>query len=262
VSSCTSARGHIRESWQDVDPTWIAVTRAGYDVYRDLVNTPAFFAALPPVTGLRCLDLGCGEGHNTRLLARRGADVIALDIAEAFLRAAVDADDDTVRYVMGDGARLPFDTASFDVVTAFMSLMDVAAPEQTLIEIARVLRPGGFTQFSISHPATSTPIRHWVDNESGRRHALATGEYFYEGELTERWTFGAAPPGLRSSQRPFTITSARRTLAGWLNAVIGAGLTIEAVVEPHADEQTAATHPRVADTRIAPYFLLVRARKS
>ena len=54
---------------------------------------------------------------------------------------------------------------------------------------------------------------------------------------------------------------ARRTLAGWLNAVIGAELVIDAIAEPCADEATAAAHPEVADTRIAPYFLVVRARK-
>jgi hypothetical protein len=36
---------------------------------------------------------------------------------------------------------------------------------------------------------------------------------------------------------------------------------IEAVDEPHADDKTAHEHPEVADTRIAPYFLVLRARK-
>ncbi|MGD0554062.1 MAG: hypothetical protein ABSA93_03680 [Streptosporangiaceae bacterium] len=40
-----------------------------------------------------------------------------------------------------------------------------------------------------------------------------------------------------------------------------ASLVIEAIAEPRADEGTAACHPEVADTRIAPYFLIVRARK-
>ena len=66
---------------------------------------------------------------------------------------------------------------------------------------------------------------------------------------------------MQDRYRPFTITYARRTLASWLNAVIAAGLIIERVAEPHADEQTAAAYAEVADTRIAPYFLLVRARK-
>ena len=46
-----------------------------------------------------------------------------------------------------------------------------------------------------------------------------------------------------------------------MNAVFGAGLSIEAIAEPHADEHTARDHPEVADTRIVPYFLTVRARK-
>ena len=69
------------------------------------------------------------------------------------------------------------------------------------------------------------------------------------------------PGTVRDRYPPFTITYARRTLAGWLGAVLGAGLVIEATAEPCADEETAAAHPQVADTRIVPYFLIVRARK-
>jgi SAM-dependent methyltransferase len=251
-----------RERWKANAAAWTELTRAGFDVYRDLVNTPAFFQLLPPVEGLRCLDLGCGEGHNTRLLVDRGADVVALDVVEEFIEDAARGDRRGIRYLVGDGAALPFPDATFDAVTAFMSLMDVGDPEGTLRDIARVLRPGGFTQFSVVHPATSTPIRRWVNDESGARHALAIGDYFYQGPLTETWTFGAAPPEVRDRHRPFTISYARRTLAGWLNAVVNAGLAIEQIGEPCADEATAATHEEVADTRIAPYFLLVRAHRA
>jgi SAM-dependent methyltransferase len=151
-------RPDTRATWDANAPAWIELSRAGFDVYRDLVNTPAFFSMLPPVDGLRCLDLGCGEGHNTRLLAARGADVVALDISEVFIEATSKIADSGTRYIVGDGALLPFVSAAFDAVTAFMSLMDVADPEAALHEIARVLRPGGFLQFSVVHPATSTPV--------------------------------------------------------------------------------------------------------
>jgi len=254
-------RPDVRRLWNANAPGWIALSRAGFDVYRDLVNTPAFFAMLPPIDGHLCLDLGCGEGHNTRLLAAQGARVVALDVVESFIEAAVAEGAADISYLIGDGAALPFAASSFEVVTAFMSLMDVADPERTLREVARVLRPGGFVQFSLVHPATSTPIRHWVDDEHGERRALAIGGYFYEGPLTETWTFGAAPEELRNRYRPFTITYARRTLAGWLGAILAANLTLDAIAEPHADIETASAHPEVADTRIAPYFLLLRARK-
>src|SRR5262249_32493603 len=147
--------------------------------------------------------------------------------------------------VLGDGAELPFRTATFDFVTAFMSLMDTGEPEAVLREVSRSLKPGGFVQFSVVHPATSTPIRRWVD-EDGRRDALAIGDCFYEGPLTESWPFGAAPEDVRNRHAPFTITHARRTLTGWVNGVIRAGLVIEAIAEPHADTETAARHPGVA----------------
>jgi SAM-dependent methyltransferase len=254
-------RPDTRAIWNANAAAWTELSRAGFDVYRDLVNTPAFFAMLPPVDGLTCLDLGCGEGHNTRLLAGRGARVVALDIAESFLQAAAARDVDGIRYVQGDGAALPFRAASFGAVTAFMSLMDVADPERTLCEVSRVLRPGGFVQFSVVHPATSTPVRRWVNDEDGEREALATGGYFREGTITETWSFDAAPADVRERHRPFTITYARRTLSGWLNAVAASGLAIEEAAEPRADQATAAAHPEVADTCIVPFFLLLRARK-
>src|SRR3954454_17579164 len=80
--------------WNANAETWTKLARAGYDVYRDYLNTPAFFALLPEVAGLSGLDIGCGEGHNTRLLARRGARMTAIDIAEAFVAHAREAEAD------------------------------------------------------------------------------------------------------------------------------------------------------------------------
>jgi SAM-dependent methyltransferase len=254
-------RPDTRRIWEANAPAWIELSRAGYDVYRDLVNTPAFFELLPPVDGLLGLDLGCGEGHNTRLLAAEGAEMVALDTSERFVVAAASVPDDMLRFVLADGAVLPFRDTSFDFVTGFMSLMDVADPETTLREVARVLRPGGFGQFSIVHPFTCTPVRRWLDDASGRREALAIGDYFSEDPLTETWTFGSQPAELRARHRPFTITYARRTLTGWFDAFTGAALTIEAIGEPCASEEVARDHPEVADTRIAPFFLHLRARK-
>jgi SAM-dependent methyltransferase len=254
-------RPDTRRMWDENAPAWVELSRAGFDVYRDLVNTPAFFALLPDIDEMVGLDLGCGEGHNTRLLAAAAAGIVGLDVSEPLIASAAAESRHGIQYVMGDGAILPFGDASFDFVTAFMSLMDVADPEATLRETARVLKPDGFVQFSVVHPATGTPIRRWVEDDAGQRDALAIGGYFYEGPLTESWIFGAAPEDLRRRQRPFTITYARRTLTGWFNAILAAGLTVEVVDEPHADEKTAHDHPEVADTRIAPYFLVVRARK-
>ena len=54
--------------WDENAEAWAELARAGYDHFRDGLNTPAFLAMLPEVDGLAGLDIGCGEGHNTRLL--------------------------------------------------------------------------------------------------------------------------------------------------------------------------------------------------
>ena len=140
--------------WNANAGSWTELSRADFDVDRDLVNThtPAFFAMLPSVAGCAGLDLGCGEGSNTRLLAARGANLIALDIADAFVAAAAASGGSGVRFVIADGAVLPFASASFDFVTAFMSLMDIRDPESTLREVRRVpsWRPGSRSRRSPS----------------------------------------------------------------------------------------------------------------
>jgi len=254
-------RPDTRKIWEGNAPAWIELSRAGYDVNRDLVNTPAFFDLLPPVDGRFGLDLGCGEGHNTRLLAAAGAELVALDTSAPFIAAAAGVPSERIRFVLADGAILPFRDECLDFVTGFMSLMDVAAPETTLAEVARVLEPGGFAQFSILHPFGSSPVRRWIEDADGRREMLAIADYFSEGPLTETWTFGSQPDELRARHRPFTITYARRTLTGWFNAFTGAGLTVDAISEPCASEEVAREHPEVADSRIAPWFLHFLARK-
>jgi hypothetical protein len=101
-------------------------------------------------------------------------------------------------------------------------------------------------------------VRQWVTDDDGRRVALANGGYFEKALYRDTWFFGAAPPELRRGRRPFAIPRFPRTISGWLNAVVASGLVIEAAAEPFADERTAAEHPEVADTQIAPYSFLLR----
>lgn len=66
-----SVRTDVAKHWEANAETWTQHARAGYDVYRDALNTPAFLAMLPEIKGLEGLDIACGEGSNTRQLADR-----------------------------------------------------------------------------------------------------------------------------------------------------------------------------------------------
>lgn len=247
--------------WEANAETWTAHARAGYDRYRDLVNTPQFLAMLPPVAGLRGLDIGCGEGGNTAHLVRAGARMTALDASPTFLRHA-QAAHPYVRFVLADAGAMPFADGAFDFATAFMSLMDMPHHDRVVAEAWRVLRPGGFLQFSILHPCFVPPHRRNVRDAAGEAVALEVGGYFerIDGRV-DRWWFGTAPPEARAASEPFREPRFHRTLSEWMNLLAGAGFVLERMGEPRADAATAAAEPYVADTRVAPLFLHVRVRK-
>ena len=184
--------------WNANAEAWTKLARAGYDIYRDYLNTPAFFALLPDVQGLAGLDIGCGEGHNTRLLATRGARMTAIDIAEVFITSAQQAEVDAplgITYHRASAVELPFPDHTFDFVTGFMSFMDIPETEHVVAEAHRVLKPGGFLQFSILHPCFMTPHRRNLRNAHGEIYAIEVGEYFRNpnGEI-EQWLFPTVPP--------------------------------------------------------------------
>lgn len=91
--------------------------------------------------GARVLDLGCGTGALLRALEERDVEGVGADVSEAMLdRARAHRPDGDYRRL--DGPALPFDDDSFDVVTSLLSWRYLDW-DPVLLEIARVLRPGG-----------------------------------------------------------------------------------------------------------------------
>jgi SAM-dependent methyltransferase len=251
--------------WNANADAWTKLARAGYDIYRDHLNTPAFFEMLPDVHGLTGLDIGCGEGHNTRLLARRGARVTAIDIAENFIAHArrTEAGEPLgIDYRIASAVELPFEDASFDFATGFMSLMDVPETDRVLTEAYRVLKPGGFLQFSISHPCFDTPHRRNLRDSDGVTYAIEVGDYFrvLDGRVSE-WLFSGAPARAKAGLRQFQTPSFHRPLSLWLNLVIAAGFRLERLGEPQPSDTTVRACPKLQDAQTVAYFLHVRGRK-
>ena len=220
---------------------------------------------LPDVAGRCGIDIGCGEGYNTRLLAEKGALMVGIDFSEAFIRHAYAAENQhaqQIRYTIASAGAVPFAEANFDFATAFMSLMDIADLEKTLEEIYRVLKPGGFFQFSIMHPCFDTPHRRNLRDESGRTFAYEIGDYFdVSGEGVAEWIFSAAPPKLKEQFSKFRIPFFRRTLSEWLNLLVEKGFVLERFGEPRPDDATVRKIPNIQDAQVIPYFLHVRVRK-
>ena len=93
--------------------------------------------------GERVLDLGCGAGRFVAALRDAGAEPVGVEIAQAALdRAARNAPGADLRLLGGDGS-LPLEHASVDVVWCSEVLEHVPDTAHLLLEVRRVLRPGG-----------------------------------------------------------------------------------------------------------------------
>lgn len=103
------------------------------------------------------VEIGCGVGRMTRVLAERARSVRAIDVSQRMLAAARELNPglDNVSWVAGDGQSLAgIDDESADVVHSYVVFHHIPDPEVTmgyLTEIGRVLRPGGWAGIQVSN---------------------------------------------------------------------------------------------------------------
>ena len=94
--------------------------------------------------GLDVLDLACGEGYGSSLLAGCATSVVGVDVAaDAVAHAALKYRRHNLRYVHGSATAVPLPDAAVDLVVSFETIEHLREHDEMLLEIRRVLRPGG-----------------------------------------------------------------------------------------------------------------------
>jgi ubiquinone/menaquinone biosynthesis C-methylase UbiE len=138
MSDFTVFADREREGWQDS-----GIVEAYIDLFGPVTRSVGeAIAERVDTQGKRILDLCCGQGDLTALLAERGGEVVGLDFSPLMLEKAEEAVPD-VTFQQGDAADLPFAEKSFDSVVCNFGMMHLPDQPKVLTEIKRVLRPGG-----------------------------------------------------------------------------------------------------------------------
>ncbi|MEF8776446.1 MAG: class I SAM-dependent methyltransferase [Haloarculaceae archaeon] len=125
----------------------------------------AVLDAVGPVEGKEILEIACGTGRFTVLLADRGADVFGLDVSEAMIqqgreKARSAGVADHLSFIQGDAGRLPFPDDHFDTVLAMRFFHLADTPASYLTEMRRVSRNQVF--FDTFNRFSSRSLYNWM----------------------------------------------------------------------------------------------------
>ena len=218
------------------------------------VTAPNLLRALGEIEGKSILELGCGNGYWLRLLARAGANVTGIDLAENQIKAAKSWDDpmtNKIDYRVGDVSQELDLQNKFDVVFFEHVLLEI--PEKTALydavqNAANALKEGGSLIVSDIHPFAP----------SSRPENIRTSEGF-------NYFDSGAPFEVRSNRvdgGDIYYKDVHWTLSDISGAITSAGLKITEIIEPVPNSEDVAKYPDELGYRLdKPMAIMFKAIK-
>jgi SAM-dependent methyltransferase len=215
------------DAYQDAHGAGLARAPLAWGAYR---APESELGVLGDVSGRDVLELGCGAAQWSAALAPLGARIVGLDLSTAQLAYARHASS-TLPLVLGNGERLPFADASFDVVFCDHGALSFCEPAVIVPECARVLRAAGLLAFCATHP-----LLYLTWNEKEQRQTRRLNMPFADlgrmefSEGTIDWSLPAS---------------------AWIRLLRGNGFEIENLVELCAPDDATTTYEEFAPPKWA-----------
>jgi len=258
----------VRKQWNEAARSWVEFIRSGKNYYSEFLNGPALRRAMGKVEEKQVLDIGCGEGYFSRLFARLGAKVTAVDISENLIRAAIEEEERHplgIRYIASDAADLRMlESHSFDAAFCYMALHDIEDYEGAISEASRILKAGAKFVIVMEHPCFNTRFMNgkmvagWetqVGTDGSKEHMYYRVEnYLRRHSYTFEWKHDRLPSS-------FVTTGFHRTLSDYFNALTSRGFIVTSLEEPQPTEEGARVHRPMKKHYRVPHSIVFEAKR-
>jgi ubiquinone/menaquinone biosynthesis C-methylase UbiE len=252
-------RGAAKTSWEPV-ASWYKGYLNKDDTFQDKIIFPGALRLLAPKAEGRYLDIACGEGTFTRLLAQgRELHVVGIDAAPSLIEAAQRRAPKRADYEKLDAARIGerFEAKSFDGATCILAIQNIEAADDVIRGAARILKPGAPLVIVMNHPAFRQPRQSgWGWDEARKLQYRRVDKYL---------SLYSAPIQAHPGADAKTVTwSYHRPLQAYFAALTQAGFMIDGL-EEWASHRTSDSGPKARAENSAreeiPMFLALRAIK-
>ncbi|SFJ61623.1 Methyltransferase domain-containing protein [Halobacillus dabanensis] len=209
--------------------------------YNAYLERPAMIEQLPSLKGKKVLDAGCAAGWYSAYIAGEGAEVTAVDLSEAMIKATIRRTKNfNVKAFAHDlTSPLPFENESFDLIVSSLTLHYIKDWSKVFDEFARVLKPEGSLLFSTHHPFMD--YINFPDNN-----------YYEKQKLYDEWDVNGEKVPMSFYRRPLgeiieTVTDRFRLIQ---------------LIEPTPTEDFKRVHPKGYEkVAVKPNFLVIKSKK-
>ena len=225
MSDIAEAAPPLSSRWDTNASFWVQIIREHRDKYRTELTDPAMLEASGSPTGLKVLDVGCGEGYLSRLLATDGAAVTGIDFSPSLIEAAQTknlSEKLPITFDVGSVESLPCGDDVFDLVVCNHVMNDLPDPSGPIQEFSRVLRRGGRLVVLMLHPCFYNKHAERAEATNG----LIASSYFQTRAIEQTLEVD----GLTS---PVANKSWFRPLEFYTQQLCSAGFVITCLEEPH-----------------------------
>ncbi|HEX4206169.1 MAG TPA: class I SAM-dependent methyltransferase [Ktedonobacteraceae bacterium] len=222
--------------WDQMAEWWDEKLGDDGDLWHRALIDPPLIRLVGEVSGIRMLDLACGNGYLSRRFARQGASVIGVDANAPVIeraRAREMQDPLGITYHVSDAARLEMlEDDSFDLVICNMALMDIENAAGAIQEVARVLQPRGRFVASLSHPCFDKVSTSGWDIERIYPNTTIWRKMSHYREIATD-----SVPWLKVPDGVVNTAAYHRPLSWYFRTLRTAGLVVSALEEPEPTEE-------------------------